>query len=173
MASRGSSKVTQTRNPEKIISAIAMPRKNSYILDNVALSLLKAIEGHDLHFEEGTITENPISLDKRVNRLYYSNTAVLSGDKDGLLNFYNPAASRIFGYSVREAIGMDPEKLVPRSLRNKRSALLTKVLEKKVIIEFSTKRLKKSGEKISVYALIFPYELEDETLSIGAFVRKL
>ena len=72
----------------------------------LARALLAAIKKYDIPLAEGNPPENGVFQDAELNRLYYSGTAVLSHDKRGLLNFYNPAAAKVFGYNIEEALGM-------------------------------------------------------------------
>jgi len=122
----------------------------------LAIALLAAIKKYDIPLAEGNSPENSVFQDAESNRLYYSRTAVLSHDKGGLLNFYNPAAAKVFGYDIEEALGMPSIKLVPEHLRGERSTEFQKILEEKVNLEFDTLRLNKRGELIPIHAHVFP-----------------
>ena len=137
----------------------------------LARALLAAIKKYDIPLAEGNPPENGVFRDAELKMLYSSGTAVLSQDKDGLLNFYNPAAATVFGYDIEEALDMPSVKLVPEHLRGERSKEFQKILEEKVKLEFNTIRLTKKGELIMVHAHVFPYELETGVFSIAAAVE--
>jgi PAS domain S-box-containing protein len=87
-----------------------------------------------------------------------SNEALLSQDVNGILNFYNAGAQKIFGYSPKEARGMQSANLVPKELKPERLEKFKEVLEKGKSFEIQEERLAKGNKKIKINALVFPYE---------------
>ena len=104
--------------------------------------------------------------------LFYSPSPLLSQDHNGRLNFYNPAAQKVFGYTPEEAIGMASAELVPVPLRRGRADEFRHILEKEDFAEVQEPRLAKGGKLVGINALIFPYMLDDR-LSIAARVDLL
>lgn len=43
--------------------------------------------------------------------------AIVAGDHQGLIRFWNPAAERIFGYTASEAVGQSLDIIIPERLR--------------------------------------------------------
>ncbi len=43
--------------------------------------------------------------------------AIIATDRDGLINFWNPGAARIFGFTAEEAIGRSLDLIIPENLR--------------------------------------------------------
>lgn len=60
---------------------------------------------------------------------------IITMDEDGIIESFNPAAERIFGYSGQEIVGKPANMLLPQSKRNKNDGMLTHFLttgEKKI-----------------------------------------
>jgi PAS domain S-box-containing protein len=43
--------------------------------------------------------------------------AIIATDRDGVINFWNPGAARIFGFTAEEAIGRSLDLIIPENLR--------------------------------------------------------
>jgi PAS domain S-box-containing protein len=43
--------------------------------------------------------------------------AIIATDRDGVINFWNPGAQRIFGFSADETIGQSLDLIIPENLR--------------------------------------------------------
>lgn len=43
--------------------------------------------------------------------------AIIATDREGLINFWNPGAARIFGFTAEEAIGRSLDLIIPENLR--------------------------------------------------------
>jgi PAS domain S-box-containing protein len=43
--------------------------------------------------------------------------AIIATDRDGVVNFWNPGAERIFGFTAAEAIGQSLDLIIPENLR--------------------------------------------------------
>ena len=43
--------------------------------------------------------------------------AIIATDRDGVVNFWNPGAERIFGFTAAEAIGQSVDLIIPENLR--------------------------------------------------------
>jgi PAS domain S-box-containing protein len=49
--------------------------------------------------------------------LQTTSDAIVATDREGLIRFWNPGASRIFGFSAEEAIGRSVDLIIPENLR--------------------------------------------------------
>jgi PAS domain S-box-containing protein len=43
--------------------------------------------------------------------------AIIATDRGGVINFWNPGAARIFGFTAKEAIGQSLDLIIPENLR--------------------------------------------------------
>lgn len=82
--------------------------------------------------------------------------AIISKGLDGKIQSWNPGAERLFGYSVREAIGQPIQILFPKNEYQKESDILTRIGRGERIPAFETVRLHKNGSPIPVSISISP-----------------
>lgn len=124
---------------------------------DLPLRLVQAIAKHwvDFDFNPGQKDQPNYGV---FDTLFYSKDALLSHDEKGIINFYNLAAQKIFGYTPEEAIGMASEELVPEELKEERSKELDALVN---LVELQTRRLAKGQKPININALVFPYELQE------------
>jgi PAS domain S-box-containing protein len=62
----------------------------------------------------GADPPTPVDLADLIEGL---NDAVIIADRDGIIAFWNPAASRLFGWSATEAVGERLDLIIPERLR--------------------------------------------------------
>ena len=138
----------------------------------IGLSVWRAIKYNNLRygldFEEGVVNGDNLQIHPTIRRLWNSNYAVLSQDNDRLLNFFNPAAQELFGYTQEEAIGMPSEKLVPKRFRKDRNQLFEDVLKKGIVGKIDAIRLRKDCLEILVHAQVMRYNLSKDEYGIAA-----
>jgi PAS domain S-box-containing protein len=48
-----------------------------------------------------------------------SSDAIVAADRDGIIRFWNPGATRIFGHAENEAIGQSLDLIIPERLRQR------------------------------------------------------
>ncbi|MFZ0744703.1 MAG: PAS domain S-box protein [Terracidiphilus sp.] len=96
-----------------------------------------------------------------------SDDAILSKDLNGFITSWNPAASRIFGYSENEILGKSILRLIPEELHSEEKIILGKIRAGETIDHFETVRITKSGERLNVSLSISPVRDENGTI-IGA-----
>ncbi len=82
--------------------------------------------------------------------------AVLSKDLDGLVTTWNPAATRLYGYSAEEAIGRHISFLVPPDHKDEEKVILDRVKRGERLDTYETERLRKNGSRISVSLTVSP-----------------
>jgi PAS domain S-box-containing protein len=90
----------------------------------------------------------------------FSDDAIITKDLDGIITSWNPAASRIFGYTPEEIVGQSILMLIPPSLHDEEPIILRKLRSGEKIAHFETTRLAKDGHEITVSLTISP--LQDE-----------
>jgi PAS domain S-box-containing protein len=82
--------------------------------------------------------------------------AVLSKDLDGILTTWNPAATRLYGYSAEEAIGRHISFLVPPDHKDEEQAILDRVKRGERLDTFETERIRADGARIAVSLTVSP-----------------
>lgn len=97
----------------------------------------------------------------------HSNDAIISKDLDGVITSWNPAASRLFGYSAEEIIGKSILKLIPEYRRGEEPIILDRIRNGEKVDTYDTERLHKDGRLISVHLSVSPI-LDFNGVVIGA-----
>ncbi len=82
--------------------------------------------------------------------------AVLSKDLDGLVTTWNPAATRLYGYSAEEAIGRHISFLVPLDHKDEEKVILDRVKRGERLETYETERIRKDGTRIFVSLTVSP-----------------
>jgi len=85
-----------------------------------------------------------------------SDDAIVSKNLDGIVQTWNSAAERIFGYSAEEMIGTPIARLVPPERGNEEGEILGRLRRGERIDHFQTVRLRKDGRRILVSVTISP-----------------
>ncbi len=85
-----------------------------------------------------------------------SSDAIIGKTLDGLITDWNPAASRLFGYSAAEAIGRSVRMLIPRDRIAEEMRILADIVDGKAVPTFDTVRLAKGGRPIDIAVTISP-----------------
>lgn len=97
---------------------------------------------------------------KRLNEIVAivtsSNDAILSKDLTGTITSWNPAATRILGYTPEEMIGQSVLRLIPEELHHEEPVILRKIGSGERIEHFETVRVRKDGRRINVSLTISP-----------------
>jgi PAS domain S-box-containing protein len=96
-----------------------------------------------------------------------SDDGIISKDLSGRITSWNPAATRILGFSSEEMIGASILKIIPEELHSDEPTILGKIRAGERIDHFETVRLKKSGERVEVSLSISPVR-DDSGQIVGA-----
>lgn len=86
----------------------------------------------------------------------HSFDAIVSKTLDGVITSWNAAAERLFGYSVREAIGRHITVIVPPDRLEEEMEILARLRQGETIERFETMRLHRSGHLIPVELSVSP-----------------
>ena len=123
------------------------------------------------HEAENTLRRTEHEAAKRINEVaaivQSSDDAILSKDLTGRIMSWNPAASRIFGYSQEEIVGKSILLLIPEELRSEEKIILDKIRSGESVDHFETVRITKSGERLNVSLSISPVR-DEKGIIIGA-----
>ena len=132
------------------------------ITEELANDLHAAITKHGVDFVIGNIPENPASKYASVNALMYG-TPLLSHDNNGIINFFNYGAAKIFGRTAEQMLGTPSAELAPDmdNIRPDRKIYLEQSLKGLVKLQ-GARRLQwqpdGSTREILIDAEVFPYE---------------
>lgn len=85
-----------------------------------------------------------------------SNDAVIAKTLDGRITDWNAAATRLFGYTEREAVGQDVRMLIPVAAGDEEDDILAKVRAGIAVPPFDTVRIAKDGAEVQVSVSISP-----------------
>lgn len=98
-----------------------------------------------------------------------SEDAIYSKDENGVVDSWNPAAERLYGYPAEEAIGRHIRFLVPLDRKGEETDILQRILRGERIEHYETQRLTKDGDVIDVSISVSPIHNEKQQV-IGASV---
>jgi PAS domain S-box-containing protein len=85
-----------------------------------------------------------------------SEDAIVSKDLSGIVLTWNLAATRIFGYTADEMVGISILRLIPLDLHHEEVEILAKIKAGERIEHYETTRLRKDGSTIEVSLTISP-----------------
>jgi PAS domain S-box-containing protein len=115
---------------------------------------------------EQRVRERTAELEASEERLRSIITTAVDGivtiDDQGMIEFFNPAAERLFGYAADEVMGRNVRNLIPRSFRERHDGQMSRRLSagKKVNFEREVVGRRKDGST-------FPLELAVSEMRIG------
>jgi PAS domain S-box-containing protein len=101
-----------------------------------------------------------------------SHDAIISTDLNGIIQSWNPAAERMFGFSEAEALGQSIGIFVSAEQRDEQRRILDRVRGGELVTDYETKRVTKSGRCLDVSVTASPVRDEAGTLvGISGIVR--
>jgi PAS domain S-box-containing protein len=96
-----------------------------------------------------------------------SDDAIASKDVNGIVQTWNPAAERLFGYSPDEIIGKPISMIIPPELLSEEDEVLRRIRAGQSIEHFETRRRRKDGSFIEISLTVSPIRGVDGRI-IGA-----
>jgi PAS domain S-box-containing protein len=97
----------------------------------------------------------------------FSEDAIASKDTNGIVQTWNKAAERMFGFTADEMIGQSITKIIPQDRLSEEDEVLRRIRAGLSIIHFETVRQKKNGELLDISLTVSPIKRTDGTV-IGA-----
>lgn len=103
-----------------------------------------------------------------------SEDVIITKDLDGRITSWNPAASRLFGYSPEEIVGKSILTLIPERLRFEEPEIIRKLRAGKQIEHYETVRVCKDGREMTVSLTISPLKNErNEVVGASKILRDI
>ena len=93
--------------------------------------------------------------------------AIISKNLAGIIQTWNKAAERMFGYTAKEAIGQTMLLIIPPELQSEEAAILARLRQGERIDHYETVRRRKDGRHIDVSLTVSPVRDADGMI-IGA-----
>jgi len=94
--------------------------------------------------------------------------AIISVTLDGIITSWNPAAERMYGYSIEEAVGRPISIVIPSEKQQHAQALLHGVADGTPVVRYETVRVRKSGDLVPVSVMVSPVRDDEESDVVGA-----
>ncbi|HZD93117.1 MAG TPA: PAS domain S-box protein, partial [Candidatus Sulfotelmatobacter sp.] len=85
-----------------------------------------------------------------------SDDAIVSKDLNGIVQSWNKAAERIFGFTAEEIIGKPITLIIPPELQQEEVLILSKIRKGEKIDHFQTVRLRKDGTRVDLSLTVSP-----------------
>jgi PAS domain S-box-containing protein len=85
-----------------------------------------------------------------------SDDAIIGKDLHGAITTWNPGAERIFGYTVREAVGREASLLISAAHAEEESMILDRIRRGEAVEHYETVRQRKDGELVEVSLTVSP-----------------
>ena len=85
-----------------------------------------------------------------------SDDAIISKRLDGVINSWNKAAERMFGYAAEEAVGEHITLIIPPDRRSEETQILERLRRGERIDHFETRRMRKDGTLLDIALTISP-----------------
>lgn len=137
-------------------------KKGKKLLILASASLVRDSKGETIGYVtiNRDITEEIASSGRLAAIVESSDDAILSKSLDGIIQSWNKAAEKMFGYKAEEIIGKNITLIVPHELRAEEKEIIRKLKKGERIQHFETTRVGKSGNRIIVSLTISPIKNE-------------
>lgn len=96
-----------------------------------------------------------------------SDDAIVSKDLNGIINSWNNAAERIFGYTAAEAVGKHISLIIPQDRFDEAAAILNRIKSGERVDHFETLRRRRDGTLLDISLTISPVK-DESGRTIGA-----
>jgi PAS domain S-box-containing protein len=94
-----------------------------------------------------------------------SEDAIVSKDLDGIVQTWNPAAERLFGYTADEMVGRPITTIIPADRLAEEADVLSRIRRGIAVEHFETVRQRKDGTLIDISLSVSPIKTPDGTIT--------
>jgi PAS domain S-box-containing protein len=103
-----------------------------------------------------------------------SDDAIVTKDLDGVVQSWNPAAERLFGFTAEEMIGQSIRKIIPRERLSEEDDVLRRVRAGDPVDHFETIRQRKDGGRVPISLTVSPIrDLDGEVIGASKIARDI
>lgn len=103
-----------------------------------------------------------------------SDDAIISKDLQGTVLSWNPAATRIFGFTEAEIVGQSIRRLIPSERQDEEDEILARIARGERVKSFDTIRQRKDGSEIAVSLTISPiYDKAGKIIGASKIARDI
>jgi PAS domain S-box-containing protein len=100
--------------------------------------------------------------------------AVVGKTLDGIVEHWNEAAERMFGYSAGEMIGQSIRRVIPADRQAEEDMILARLAQDQSIVHFETKRVTKDGRTFDASVTISPvHDAEGRVVAAAKIIRDI
>ena len=85
-----------------------------------------------------------------------SDDAIVAKDVDGIIQAWNRAAERMFGYTADEAIGRSIRMIIPPELQQEEDEVLARIRSGRMVDHYETRRRRKDGTDVLISLTVSP-----------------
>jgi PAS domain S-box-containing protein len=85
-----------------------------------------------------------------------SDDAIVSKDLNSIIQTWNRAAEKMFGYTADEAIGKSIRMIIPDDLQQEEDLVLSRIRAGLMVDHYETRRLRKDGSEVQVSLTVSP-----------------
>ena len=161
-----------TGQSAKHFETTGLTRDGRRIPISVSLSVVVAPEGHVIGTsriirdiaEQRVLERETLRLAAIVNS---SEDAIVSKDLNGIVQTWNGAAERMFGYTAEEIVGRPIRLIIPQDRQTEEDKVLATIRAGGSVEHFETIRQRKDGSLIEISLSVSPVRARDGTV-IGA-----
>jgi PAS domain S-box-containing protein len=156
----------------KHFETTGLTRDGARIPISVSLSIVVAPEGQVIGTariirdisEHRTLEREALRLAAIVNS---SEDAIVSKDLNGIVQTWNRAAERMFGYTAQEIVGRPIRLIIPADRQTEEDKVLATIRAGRAVENFETIRQRKDGTLIEISLTVSPVRARDGTV-VGA-----
>jgi PAS domain S-box-containing protein len=102
-----------------------------------------------------------------------SDDAIVSKDLNGIIQSWNRAAERIFGYTAAEAIGQSITIIIPPERLHEEDRVLSQVRAGLIIDHFETVRRRKDGSPVDISLTVSPIQQDGRIVGASKIARDI
>jgi two-component system sensor kinase FixL len=160
------------RRPRELTAGQEEALKNLGVLVTQQLELRRALRANRALLQEKAAAE--MKLAHFAALVDSAEDAVMSKTLDGVVQSWNPASERMFGYTAQEMIGQPMTRLFPPERFDEESVILERIRQGDRLKHFETVRLRKDGSRVAVSVTISPIRSANgEILGASKIVRDI
>ena len=155
--------LTQVRNGIGISHYETLRRRRDGTFVEVSVSV-SPIRGEDGRVIGASKIVRDVTLAKRIEReafrlaaiVEWSDDAIVSKDLNGIIQTWNKAAERMFGFTAEEAVGKSITIIIPEERLSEETEVLTRIRAGFPVDHFETVRRRKDGQLIDIALTVSP-----------------